>query len=221
MSAASASDDSSTAARSFSFAVIVVPGYRPPGGRSQRHLAWRAGKPARGDFRDYGPAPVKTCFGVRAPLRAHGDPKIRVPLSARGREEAPQLARHIAHVRIDVCVHTRFPRTLETAQIGLGARADRVPLVCEALLDDIDAGDLEGQPMRELGAWIEAHGPDDPYPGGKSLHDAARAGSPRAYAAWQPVPNGSCSPYATNCRSASRSTPRRVPRTSTNPSIRS
>jgi broad specificity phosphatase PhoE len=47
-------------------------------------------------------------------------------------------------------------------------------MVCEALLDDINAGDLEGQPMRELGAWIEAHGPDDAFPGGESLHDAAR-----------------------------------------------
>jgi len=47
-------------------------------------------------------------------------------------------------------------------------------LVCEALLDDINAGTLEGQPMTELGAWIEAHGPDDAFPGGESLHDAAR-----------------------------------------------
>jgi broad specificity phosphatase PhoE len=97
-----------------------------------------------------------------------------VPLSPRGREEAAQLARHIAHIRIAVCVHTRFPRTLETAQIGLGARAGRVPFVCEALLDDINAGDLEGQPMKELGAWIEAHGPAAAFPGGESLHDAAR-----------------------------------------------
>jgi len=114
----------------------------------------------------------ETTFNVEG--RINGDPAILVPLSARGREEAVQLARHIAHIRIEVCVHTRFPRTVETAQIGLGARADRVPLVCDALLDDIDAGDLEGQPMRELGAWIQAHGPRDPYPGGESLHDAAR-----------------------------------------------
>ena len=114
----------------------------------------------------------ETTFNVEG--RINGDPAILVPLSARGREEATRLARHIAHVRIDLCVHTRFPRTLETAQIGLGARAGRVPMVCEALLDDIDAGDLEGRPMTELGAWIEAHGPDDAFPGGESVHDAAR-----------------------------------------------
>jgi broad specificity phosphatase PhoE len=114
----------------------------------------------------------ETTFNVQG--RINGDPAILVPLSARGREEAAQLARHIAHVRIEVCVHTRFPRTLETAQIGLGARAGRVPLVREALLDDINAGDLEGQPMRELGAWIGAHGPDQAFPGGESMNDAAR-----------------------------------------------
>lgn len=114
----------------------------------------------------------ETTYNVEG--RINGDPEIRVPLSARGREEAAELARQIAHVAIEVCVHTRFPRTLETAQIGLGARSGGVPLVCEPLLDDIDAGNLEGRPMRELGAWIQAHGPDDPYPGGESLHDAAR-----------------------------------------------
>jgi probable phosphoglycerate mutase len=114
----------------------------------------------------------ETTFNVEG--RINGDPSIPVPLSGRGREEASQLARHIAHVRIDVCVHTRFPRTLETARLGLGARTRRVPMVCEALLDDINAGDLEGRPMRELGAWIEAHGLDHAFPGGESLHDAAR-----------------------------------------------
>lgn len=114
----------------------------------------------------------ETTFNVEG--RINGDPEIRVPLSARGREEAAQLARQIAHVAVEVCVHTRFPRTLETAQIGLGARSGGVPLVCEPLLDDIDAGNLEGRPMRELGAWTQAHGPDDPIPGGESLHDAAR-----------------------------------------------
>ena len=106
--------------------------------------------------------------------RINGDPAILVPLSSRGREEAFRLAQHIAHVGIEACVHTRFPRTLETAQIGLGVRADRVPLVCETFLDDINAGDLEGQPMSELGAWIKSRGPDVAFPGGESLHNAAR-----------------------------------------------
>jgi len=47
----------------------------------------------------------ETTFNVEG--RINGDSAILVPLSAHGREEAAQLARHIAHVRIDVCVHTR------------------------------------------------------------------------------------------------------------------
>lgn len=113
----------------------------------------------------------ETTYNVEG--RINGDPAILVLLSVRGREEAARLARHIAHVHIDVCVHTRFPRTLETAQIGLGARAGAVPFVCEPLLDDIDAGDLEGQPMSELGGWIRTHGRAAPFPGGESLNDAA------------------------------------------------
>lgn len=90
----------------------------------------------------------ETTFNVEG--RINGDPSIPVPLSGRGREEVTQLARHIAHVRIAVCVLTRFQRTLETARLGLGRAHEAVPMVCEALLDDINAGDLEGQPMREL-----------------------------------------------------------------------
>jgi broad specificity phosphatase PhoE len=67
----------------------------------------------------------ETTFNVEG--RINGDPSIPVPLNGRGREEATQLARHIAHVRIDVCVHTRFQRTLETARLGLGARTRRSP----------------------------------------------------------------------------------------------
>jgi broad specificity phosphatase PhoE len=105
--------------------------------------------------------------------RINGDPAIPVPLSDHGREEAAQLALHIAHVRIEVCVHTRFLRTIETARLALGERVDSLRFVCEPLLDDIDAGDLEGQPMKALAAWTDAHGPDDPFPGGESVHDAA------------------------------------------------
>ena len=159
----------------------------------------------------------ETTFNVEG--RINGDPAILVPLSARGREEAAQLARHIAHVRIEICVHTRFPRTLETAQIGLGARG-QIPLVCEALLDDINAGDLEGRPMTELGAWVRVTAQTTRSPAARAC-TTQRAGSPGACAAWQPVANVSCSPYVTNYRSASRSTLRRDPRPSTNLSTRS
>ncbi len=105
--------------------------------------------------------------------RINGDPEISVALSDHGREEAAQLALHIACVGIDVCVHTRFLRTSETARLALSERAVDVPFACEPLLDDIGAGDLEGQPMKEFAAWREAHGPKDPFPGGESVYGAA------------------------------------------------
>jgi broad specificity phosphatase PhoE len=106
--------------------------------------------------------------------RINGDPANEVELSDHGREEASRLALHIAHVQIEVCVHTRFRRTLETARLALGDRVDRVPLVCEPLLDDINAGELEGRPIADFSTWTAAHGPDAPFPGGgESVHGAA------------------------------------------------
>ncbi len=105
--------------------------------------------------------------------RINGDPTIEVELSDRGRAEAARLGLHIAHVQIDVCVHTRFLRTIQTARLALGERAGSVRFVCEPLLDDINAGELEGQPISEFLSWKQAHGPDVPFPGGESRLDAA------------------------------------------------
>ena len=69
-------------------------------------------------------------------------------------------------------MHTRFGRTLQTAQIAVAGR--RVPLLEQPLLDDIDVGDLEGQTIDEYRAWKRAHARDDPFPGGETLDDAAR-----------------------------------------------
>lgn len=105
--------------------------------------------------------------------RINGNPAVEVALSDHGRAEAAQLALHIAHVGIEVCVHTRFLRTIETARLALGERVDGVPFICEPLLDDINAGDLEGRAITEFSTWTAAHGPDVPFPGGESVHGAA------------------------------------------------
>ena len=104
--------------------------------------------------------------------RVNGDPRVAVALTASGREEAQLLGQQLAHIQLDVCVHSRFGRTLETAQIALAGR--RVPLVTEPLLDDIDIGQLEGQTLADYRAWKRAHTRADPFPGGESLDDAAR-----------------------------------------------
>ncbi len=104
--------------------------------------------------------------------RVNGDPSVPVALTAKGRDEARLLGQQLAHVPLELCVHTRFGRTRETASIALGGRD--VPFEEEPLLDDIDIGDLEGQTLDEYRAWKKAHMRRDPFPGGESLDDAAR-----------------------------------------------
>jgi broad specificity phosphatase PhoE len=75
-------------------------------------------------------------------------------------------------VPLELCVHTRFGRTRDTAALALAGRG--VPTTVEPLLDDIDVGDLEGRSIDDYRAWKRAHSRSDPFPGGESLDDAAR-----------------------------------------------
>jgi len=104
--------------------------------------------------------------------RVNGDPSVPVALTEKGRDEARLLGQQLAHVPLELCIHTRFGRTLETASIALDARG--VPFEEEPLLDDIDVGELEGQTLEEYRTWKRAHTRRDPFPGGESLGDAAR-----------------------------------------------
>jgi broad specificity phosphatase PhoE len=105
--------------------------------------------------------------------RVNGDPTVPVSLTERGREEARRLGEQVAHFPLDACVHTRFPRTLETATIALGER-EEVPLDVEPLLDDIDIGELEGKTLEVYRQWKHGRPRSVPFPGGESLDDAAR-----------------------------------------------
>ena len=102
----------------------------------------------------------------------NGDPARPVPLTGQGREQARELGVQVAGLPLELCLHTLFGRTRETAEIALGARP--VPLRVEALLGDVDVGQLEGATLDEYRAWKRAHTRDDPFPGGESLNDAAR-----------------------------------------------
>jgi broad specificity phosphatase PhoE len=109
---------------------------------------------------------------LNAQSRVNGDPSVPVPLTEEGREAAARLGQQLAHVPLDLCVHTRFARTSETAEIAVGGRG--IPIVEEPLLDDIDVGDLEGESIADYRAWKQAHTRREPFPGGESLDDAAR-----------------------------------------------
>jgi len=104
--------------------------------------------------------------------RVNGDPAVEVVLTEKGRAEATLLGQQIAHVPLDVCLHTRFGRTQETAATALAGR--EVPFEVEPLLDDIDVGELEGKTLEDYRAWKHAHTRQDAFPGGESLDDAAR-----------------------------------------------
>jgi alpha-ribazole phosphatase len=104
--------------------------------------------------------------------RISGDPTIPVALTDKGREESGLLGQQLAHVPLELCLHTRFSRTRATAEIALAGR--EVPLEVEPLLDDIKVGELEGTTLEEYRAWKRAHKRSDDFPGGESLDDAAR-----------------------------------------------
>jgi probable phosphoglycerate mutase len=104
--------------------------------------------------------------------RINGNPDVPVALTEKGRDEARLLGQQIGHIRLDVCICTRFTRTRDTAEIALQGRD--VPIEIEPLLDDIDVGDLDGIPLEEYRAWKREHTRRDRFPGGESLDAAAR-----------------------------------------------
>jgi broad specificity phosphatase PhoE len=103
--------------------------------------------------------------------RVSGDPTKAVDLTERGRLEAAQLGQQLQGLHLDVCLHTRFPRTEQTARIALEGRD--VPFEVEPLFDDIDVGDLEGARIEEYREWKHGHTRSEAFPGGESLNDAA------------------------------------------------
>ncbi len=104
--------------------------------------------------------------------RVNGDPSVPAPLTEDGRAQARLLGHQLAELPIELCVHTRFQRTRETAELALAGRD--VPRSSEPLLDDIDIGELDGVSIEEYRAWKREHRRDEPFPGGESLDGAAR-----------------------------------------------
>jgi broad specificity phosphatase PhoE len=103
--------------------------------------------------------------------RINGDPSVPAPLTEHGREQAVLLGLQVRGLPLDVCLHTRFGRTLETAQVALEGRD--VPIAEEPLFDDVKIGDLEGQTIDEYHAWKRRHVRSDRFPGGESLVETA------------------------------------------------
>lgn len=109
---------------------------------------------------------------LNAERRVNGDPAVPVAITPEGRIEAEQAGHQLAALALELCVHTRFQRTRETADAMLAGR--EVPRLEEPLLDDVDVGELEGASIEEYRTWKRGHRRDEPFPGGESLDDAAR-----------------------------------------------
>lgn len=104
--------------------------------------------------------------------RVNGDPSVPVLLTEQGLHESRLLGLQLANVPIDLCLHTEFGRTRQTAEVALEGRG--VPLREEPLLNDIDVGELDGSSLEAYREFKRAHTRDDPFPRGESLNDAAR-----------------------------------------------
>src|SRR6266540_4981404 len=104
--------------------------------------------------------------------RINGDPSVPVDLTDRGRDEARLLGQELAHIPLELCVHSRFSRTRETAELALAGRD--VPFAEVANFDDVGIGELEGRTIEDYRGWKREHKRSDPFPGGESLDDAAR-----------------------------------------------
>jgi broad specificity phosphatase PhoE len=109
---------------------------------------------------------------LNAEHRVNGDPSLPVHITDEGREEARVLGLQLSNLPFDLCVHTRFGRTRETAALALAGRD--VPVEVDPLLDDVYVGELEGVSIDEFRAWKAEHTRADRFPGGESLDDAAR-----------------------------------------------
>lgn len=103
----------------------------------------------------------------------NGDPLLDRGLSEQGIEEAQRLGSQIAPIELGVVVVSHFPRALQTANIALGDRSERVPHVVDEELGDVRIGELEGQTLDEYRAHPAHANPHERFPGGESLDEAA------------------------------------------------
>jgi broad specificity phosphatase PhoE len=103
--------------------------------------------------------------------RISGNPERPVGLTERGNEESRELGLQVANVPLDLCIHTRFQRTRDTAAIALAGRD--IPFLVEPLFDDVNVGSLDGAPFDEYREYKRGHTRKDPFPDGESLDDAA------------------------------------------------
>ena len=96
----------------------------------------------------------------------NGDPAIPALLTEAGAAQARSLGEQIANIPLDVCVHTAFGRTRETAELAVGERG--ILFLEEPLLDDVKIGDPEGSSVDAYRAWKRQHTRADRFPAARA-----------------------------------------------------
>lgn len=102
----------------------------------------------------------------------NGDPSVPVSIDAEGVAQVRALKPRIDALPLDLAVHTRFGRTVQTLDILLEGRA--VPRRELSLLDDVLLGEFEGAHRDAYRDWRADRGPADRPRGGESRLDALR-----------------------------------------------
>jgi broad specificity phosphatase PhoE len=102
--------------------------------------------------------------------RLNGHPSVPVHLTERGRAQVAALRDRVAGMPVDLGVHTRFPRTLQTLEILLEGRD--VPTVVCPDLDDVLLGEFEGRSVDDYRHFRDENGQDARPRGGESRLDA-------------------------------------------------
>lgn len=110
-------------------------------------------------------------FSVRG--LCNGDPAACEGLTDEGRAQARALGEQLAGDAIDVCVHTEFRRTRETAELALQGRD--VPFVVVPELNDIRVGEWEGASFETYRDWAWSADPEAVSPGGAESRAAVAA----------------------------------------------
>ena len=96
----------------------------------------------------------------------NGDPGVRCPLTAVGREQARGLAEALRDERVDLCAVTDFERVQETADLALAGRD--VPRLVVPELNDPRVGPFEGKALDEYRRWAWGRGPTEAPEGGEA-----------------------------------------------------
>jgi broad specificity phosphatase PhoE len=100
----------------------------------------------------------------------NGDPSVHNPLSEHGRMQCQELATTLGVIPWASVWTTRFLRTKESLAL---IAPDHAHLAQEVpLLDDINVGEFEGQPIEQFRAWRKLNGPATIPAGGESLVQA-------------------------------------------------